>query len=172
VTKGASNFRVGESLRARLLSCTGMPRVLGLWRRNSPVMRSKGKTSHRWRVGVTRVIRSGWWSSGPDIGESWGKTTAQPRRLATREESPNGRVERWLGGGKGAAAPYLSVRKSCEKGRKLWPAVAFIPRRRERRGCGPARRRSDVSVKLDRRSQACVRFPLLGVTDGWASVGI
>jgi hypothetical protein len=106
-----------------------------------------------------------------DDHDSWGNTTAQPQALATRQESLNGREEQLLASDEGAVAAYLGMGKSYEKERKL-RSVAFIPRRRERGVCGPARQRPDAGIELDRQSQARLEFPLLGVADGWALVGI
>jgi hypothetical protein len=44
-----------------------------------------------------------------DDDETGGKTTARPRRLATRKESPKGGVKWWLAGGEWAAASHLRV---------------------------------------------------------------
>jgi hypothetical protein len=65
-----------------------------------------------------------------DDRDSWGKTTTQPRELATREESPNGGAERRLAGSEGI--PRCG--ENCEKGRKLGPVGCFYTPE-EREGC-------------------------------------
>jgi hypothetical protein len=69
-----------------------------------------------------------------DDRDSWSKTTAQPRELATQEESPNGRAERRLAGSEGAAAAYLGTGKSYKKERKLGPAGHFYTQEERERG--------------------------------------
>jgi hypothetical protein len=48
--------------------------------------------------------------------ETWSKTTAQPRRLATGKESRNAVVKQRLAGGKWAVAAYLGVGEKAVKG--------------------------------------------------------
>jgi hypothetical protein len=56
---GQTTLKWTENLWARLLGYTGTPQVLGARRRNSPPMRSEGKSSHRWWVGVTHMVWGG-----------------------------------------------------------------------------------------------------------------
>jgi hypothetical protein len=63
--------------------------------------------------------------------------------------------------------------KCCKKGKKLRLAGRFSPLEvREREVCGHARQQLAAGVEPNWRSQARIGFPLFGVTDGWASVGI
>jgi hypothetical protein len=62
-------------LLAWLPSYTHAPRTLG---KALPATRSDKESSHRWRAGVTRVIRDGWRRSGSMIMTHWAK---QPQRL-------------------------------------------------------------------------------------------
>jgi hypothetical protein len=44
-----------------------------------------------------------------DDDETWGKTTARPRRLATRKESRNSAAKRWLAGGEWETTYHLGI---------------------------------------------------------------
>jgi RNA 3'-terminal phosphate cyclase len=46
-SKWSNGSMVDENLRAQLLSCISTPQVLGARKRNLPVMKSEGKSSHR-----------------------------------------------------------------------------------------------------------------------------
>jgi hypothetical protein len=77
--------------------------------------------------GEELTVYGGWCPHDPrltvketaDDRDSWGKTTAQPRRSAMQKEWRNGAAKRWLAGSECATAAYLSVGKSCEKRGKL-----------------------------------------------------
>jgi hypothetical protein len=154
---GGAHHRSGQiapnldgSSRAWFLSCTGMPRVLEAWRRSLLTMRSDKGSSHQRREDITCVIRDGRWRSG------WwwwnlGKTTAQPRQLAMRKESPNGGANRQLAGDEGVAVAHLNIRKKSAERGKLWPGTPFIGEG-ERGGVrGPTRRwRSANSLPVRR----------------------
>jgi hypothetical protein len=101
-----------------------------------------------WHGGDELTGDGGWCPHDPtwtpeetvDDRDSWGKTTAHPWGLATREESPNGEAEQRLVGSEGAAAAYLDVGEKAAESGKLQPSNAFIAWRRETTDdYGPAR---------------------------------
>jgi hypothetical protein len=70
-----------------------------------------------------------------DDGETWDKTTARSRRLATRKESSNGTAEQWLAGDERAAVAHLGIGEKAIKGVEASAKRVFIgggERERER----------------------------------------
>jgi hypothetical protein len=88
-----------------------------------------------------------------DDGHPWGKTTAQLRGLSRCEESTNGGRSRRLAGD---GLPQ-GLGKSSEKGEASTAERFYSSRGGE--GCGgPAHRRQDADVELDRWYQARTGF--------------
>jgi hypothetical protein len=56
-----------------------------------------------------RLSHDPWWTAKEVANDrdSWGRTTARPRGLATWMESPNGGVKRWLISGEWTVVAYL-----------------------------------------------------------------
>jgi hypothetical protein len=82
-----------------------------------------------------------------DDHDSWGKTIARPRGLATQKEL------QWLAGGEWAAAAYLGDGEKLEKRVEVSFAGSFYKWRRERGGVGGPTHRcrgaSDLPVRVD-----------------------
>jgi hypothetical protein len=106
--------------------------------------------------GKELIVYGGWRLCDPrstvkemaDDGDSWGKTTTQPRRSATRKESRNGAAKQRLAGGECVVAASLGVVKSCRKRGKFRSPAPFIGGG-ERGGVGgPARRHRGASGLL------------------------
>jgi hypothetical protein len=61
-----------------------------------------------------------------DDGDTWDKTTARSRRLATRKESSNGTAEQWLAGDERAAVAHLGIGEKAIKGVEASAKRVFI----------------------------------------------